>query len=74
MKWVYEIISFFSLLCSIFVIVVTVKKIQMTIMHILILQIIILEMGDEVNILLGILSDIKGKLNFEKNSFRIHIC
>ena len=46
----------------------------MKIMHILILQIIILEMGDEVNILLGILSDIKGKLNFEKNSFRIHIC
>lgn len=46
----------------------------MTIMHILILQIIISEMVDEVNILLGILSYIKGKLNFENYGFRMQIC
>ena len=74
MKWVYEIISFISLLCSIFVVVVTIKRIKMTIMHILVLHIIISEMVDELNILLGIISDIKGKLNFENYGFRMQVC
>ena len=74
MKWVYQIISFISLLCSFFVVYVTIKRIKMTIMHILVLQIIISEIVDEVNILLGIISDIKGKLNFENYGFRMQIC
>ena len=74
MKWIYEIISFISLLCSIFVVVVTIKKIKMNIMNILIIEIIISEMVEEVNILLGIISDGIGKLNFENYSYRMHIC
>ena len=74
MKLVYEIISFISLICSIFVVSVTIKKIKVNLIHKLILQIIISEMVDEINILLEIISDLKGKLNFENYEFRMHIC
>ena len=57
LKWVYEIISFVSLICSIFVVYVTVKKIKMNIIHKLIVQIIVSEIIDEINILLSIISD-----------------
>ena len=65
LKKVYETISFISLLGSIFVIYATVKKIKMNLTNILIIQIIISEMLDEINILLGIIADGQGKINFE---------
>ena len=74
LKWVYEIISLFSLICSIFVVYATVKNIKMNIMHKLILQIIISEMLDEINILLSIVSDMKGRLRFENYDFRMYSC
>jgi hypothetical protein len=73
-KLTYEIISFFSLLLSGFVVYATLKSIKMNLMHNLILQIIISEIVDEVNILLGIIGDIRGKLKFENYEFRMHIC
>ena len=74
LKWVYEVISFISLICSIFVVYVTVKKIKMNIIHKLIVQIIVSEIIDEINILLSIISDSQGKMNFENYDFRMHIC
>ena len=41
LKLIYELISFISLLCSVFVVFVTYKEIKMNIMNKLILQIII---------------------------------
>ena len=74
LKGIYEIISFISLLCSIFVVIITIKKIKMNIVDILVLQIIISEILDELNILLGIIADSKGKLIFENYEFRMYIC
>ena len=74
LKWVYEIISFISLICSLFVVFVTIKKIKMNIIHKLIVQIIISEIIDEINILLSIIGDSQGKMNFENYDFRMYIC
>ena len=73
-KLIYEIISFLSLLLSGFVVYATYKNIKMNLMHNLILQIIISEIVDELNILLGIIGDIRGKLIFENYEFRMHAC
>ena len=73
-KGIYELVSFISLICSLFVIIVTVKNIKMNLMHKLIIQIIISEIIDEINILLGIISDSSGNLHFENYEFRIRIC
>jgi len=67
------IISIFSLIISIFLIYVTVKKIKMNLMQKLILHIIISEIIDEVNIILSLFIDIQDK-NFESYSSRMHIC
>ena len=74
LKGIYEIFSFISLLCSFFVVVITIRKIKMNIVDTLILQIIISEMLDEINILLGIIADSKGKLVFENYNFRMYTC
>jgi hypothetical protein len=74
LKWVYEIISFISLICSLFVVVVTTKNIKMNTIHKLIIQIIVSEIIDEVNILLNIITDSQGKMCFENYDFRMHIC
>ena len=74
LKLIYELISLFSLICSSFVVHVTHTKIKMNVMHKLILQIIISEMVDEINILLGIISDSDGKLIFENYDFRMYVC
>ena len=74
LKAVYESISFISLICSIYVIYATVKNIKMNLTNIFVIQIIISEILDEVNILLGIIADSKGKLNFENYPFRQYVC
>ena len=74
LKLIYEIISFISLLSSGFVVYATYKNIRMNLFHKLILQIIISEIVDEVNILLGIIGDLRGKLIFENYEFRMHTC
>ena len=74
LKWVYEIIAFVSLVCSLFVVIVTSIKIKMNTIHKLIIQIIISEIIDEVNILLSIISDSQGKKTFENYDFRMQIC
>ena len=74
LKGVYEGFSFISLLGSIFVIYATVKKIKMNLTNILIIQIIISEMLDEINILLGIIADSSGKLHFENYEQRSYVC
>ena len=73
-KWVSEIFAFLSLICSIFIIVITFIKIKMNLMYILILQILISEIIDELNVLSGILVDAKGKPNFENYNDRMMIC
>ena len=74
LKLIYELISFISLLCSVFVVFVTYKEIKMNIMNKLILQIIISEIVDEKNILLGIIADCRGRLRFENYEFRMYSC
>jgi len=74
LKLIYEIISFISLLSSGFVVYATYKNIRMNLFHKLILQIIISEISDEINILLGIIGDLRGKLIFENYEFRMHTC
>jgi hypothetical protein len=74
LKWVYEIISFISLICSLFVVVVTTKNIKMNTIHKLIIQIIVSEIIDEINILLSIVSDSQGKMTFENYDFRMTVC
>ena len=64
MKWIYEIIAFLSLICSLFVVIITKKMIKINLIHRLILQIIISEILDEINVLLEIFNDSKGKHNF----------
>ena len=73
-KWVSEIFAFLSLICSIFVIVISFIKIKMNLMYILILQILISEIIDELNVLSGILVDAQGKPSFENYSNRMMIC
>ena len=74
LKLIYEIVSFISFICSLFVVIVTLLNVKLNIMNILILQIIISEMVDEINILLGIIADSRGRLRFENYEFRIYIC
>ena len=74
LKWVYEIISIISLICSLFVVIVTAIKIKMNTIHKLIIQIIVSEIIDEVNILLNIITDSQGKMCFENYDFKMHIC
>jgi len=74
MKWIYEIIAFLSLICSLFVVIITKKMIKINLIHRLILQIIISEILDEINVLLEIFNDSKGKHNFENYDFRMIFC
>jgi hypothetical protein len=74
LKWVYEIISFLSLICYLFVVIITTKHIKMNTIHKLIIEIIISEIIDEINILLSIITDSQGKMNFENYDFRITVC
>jgi len=74
LKLVYEIISIISLICSLFVVIVTTIKIKMNTIHKLIIQIIVSEIIDEVNILLNIITDSQGKMCFENYDFKMHIC
>ncbi len=73
-KWLSEIFAFLSLICSLFVIVITFIKIKMNLMYILILQILISEIIDELNVLSGILVDAYGQPNFENYGGRMMVC
>ena len=74
MKWVYEIISILSFICSCFIVRVTIMKITINIIHNLIIQIIISEILDEISIIIEIFNDSKGRHNFENYDFRMYFC
>ena len=74
LKWIYEITSFISLIVSLILVSITIIKIKMNLIHKLVLQIIISEIIDEINILLGIISDSFGKLSFENYDSRMYVC
>ena len=73
LKWVYEIIAFISLIFSLIIVYITVSKIKMNLVNKLIIQIIIAEIIDEINILLGIVSDGIGAF-FESYDSRMYVC
>lgn len=73
-RWVPEIISLISIFFSLFVLVVTIKKVKLSLLNKLILQIIASEIIDGLNILLCAISDAQGKPLFENYTNRRYIC
>ena len=69
-----EIISIISLVFSLFIIYISMKKIKMNITNTLILQIIISEVLDGINIILAIVFDAFGSYTFENYPNRMGIC
>ena len=69
-----EILSIISFICSLFVIIISCKKLKKNLMNILIIQILISEMIDEVNILLSIIADAQGNINFQNYHGRMIVC
>lgn len=69
-----EIVSLISLLFSLFVIFISLKKVRMNITNKLILQIIISEVLDGINIILAIVFDAFGGYTFENYPDRMGIC
>ena len=73
-KMISEIISFLSMIFSIFVIVITLKKTKMNVINKLIIQILISEVLDGLNILLVIYDDHYGSSTFENYNSKAFIC
>lgn len=73
-KGISEFFSFISLICSIFLITITLIKIKMNIMYKLIIHIIISEIIDEINVLLAIVFDGIGQPTFENYNSRMMVC
>lgn len=69
-----EIVSIISLIFSLFIIYISMKKIKMNITNKLILQIIISEILDGINIILAIVFDTFGNYTFENYPKRMGIC
>ena len=69
-----EIVSIISLIFSLFIIYISMKKIKMNITNKLILQIIISEVLDGINIILAIFFDAFGDYTFENYPDRMGIC
>ena len=69
-----EIVSIISLVFSLFIIYISMKKIKMNITNKLILQIIISEVLDGINIILAIVFDAFGNYTFENYPNRMGIC
>ena len=69
-----EIISIISLVFSLFVILISIKKVKMNITNVLIFQIIISEVLDGINIILSIVSYIYQHYTFENYPDRMGIC
>ena len=69
-----EIVSTLSLFFSLFIIIISVKKVKMNITNKLILQIIISELLDGINIILAIVFDSLGEYTFENYPDRMGIC
>lgn len=74
MRWFPEIISFFSLIFSLFVAIVTIKRVRLSLINKLILQIIFSEILDGLNILLCAVADAQGKPLFENYLQRRFVC
>jgi hypothetical protein len=69
-----EILAMISLVFSLFVITISVKKLKKNLMNILIIQILISEMIDEINIILNIFTDVQGPVSFENYHGRMVFC
>lgn len=72
--WLQEILAFLSLICSLFVLIITVIKFKKNLLNNLIIHILISEIIDEINILLSIFMDVQGKPNFENYHRKMIIC
>lgn len=73
-KGLAESIAFISLICSLFVVIVTKIKLKPALFNYFIIQIIVSEIFDELNILSGILMDQVQYKNFENYDYRMSIC
>ena len=73
-KWISEIISFFSIIFSLIIIVITATKTKPNIINKLILQILISEVIDGFSILLVIFDDYQGPKIFENRNLKTYAC
>lgn len=73
-KGLSQIIAFISLICSLFVIIVTKINLKPNLYNQLIIQIIISEILDEINTLLAIIIDYYKPSTFENYNNRMYIC
>lgn len=69
-----EIVSILSILFSLFVIYISIKKVKMNITNKLIIQIILAELLDGINIVLAIAFDALGDYTFENYQSRMGLC
>ena len=73
-KTISEIFSFFSIIFTIIVVIITKKQTKMNIINKLIVQILISEIIDGINILLVIIDDAQGDKTFENYVDRTYVC
>ena len=72
-KTISEIFSFFSIIFTIIVVIITKKQTKMNIINKLIVQILISEIIDGINILLVIIDDAQGDKTFENYVDRTYV-
>jgi hypothetical protein len=73
-KWFCEIVSFFSIIFSSIVVIITITKTKMNVINKLIVQILISEIIDGVNMLLVIFDDYQGPKIFENFNLKTYVC
>ena len=72
--WLQEIVTFISLICTLFVLTISFINLKRSLFDKLIIHILISEMIDQINILLSIISDSFGGLNFENSHPKMLVC
>ena len=72
--WLQEIVTFISLICTLFVLIISFINLKRSLFDKLIMHILISEMIDQINILLSIISDSFGGLNFENVHSKMLVC
>ena len=73
-KWFCEIVSFFSVIFSSIVVIITMTRTKMNVINKLIVQILISEIIDGVNMLLVIFDDYQGPKIFENFNLKTYAC
>ena len=72
--WLQEILAFLSLICSLFVLIITIIKFKNNLLNNLIIHVLISEIIDIINILLSIFMDAQGPANFENYHGKMIVC